>query len=146
MNNIRKIIEERLDNASLDYRYWLSGVGFDGIIDPDFYKIEGQIEAYQYCLTLLPAPRTEADILMDFEKLGYKVERDVFDYYKYNALVLSITIPNYFPNGEGLDKEIVINLDKHTYECYDIFYSCPTPITMQELKLLSELFEVWQWI
>ena len=39
MNNIRKIITERLDNARLDYRYWLSGIGFDGVIEPDFYKI-----------------------------------------------------------------------------------------------------------
>ena len=142
MNNIRKIITERLENAINDYHtYWDD---LDMALSLT-YKLEGQIEAYQDCLNLMQ-PRTKADILIDFEKLGYKVERDVFDYYKYNALVLSITIPNYFPNGEGLDKEIIINLDKHTYECYDSFYSCPTPITMQEHKLLNELLEVWQWI
>ena len=90
--------------------------------------------------------RTEQEILKDFEKLGYKVERGFQDYYKYNALVLSITIPNYFSDGEELDKEIVINLDKHTYECYDSFFSSPTPITMQEYKLLNELFTIYGWL
>jgi hypothetical protein len=136
MNNIRKIIEERLENAMNDY-----------LLANNTTKIylRGQIEAYQDCLNLFPAPRTEQEILNDFEKLGYKVERGFQDYYKYNALVLSITIPNYFSDGGELDKEIVINLDKHTYECYDSFFSSPTPITIQEHKLLNELFEVWKW-
>lgn len=89
--------------------------------------------------------RTEQEILNEFEKLGWKVVRGFEGYYKYNALVLSITIPNYFPDGEQLDKEIVINLDKHCYECGNYFYGVPEHITMQEHKLLSELFEVWGW-
>lgn len=34
MNNIRKIITERLENASLDYRYWLSGVSISNFHYP----------------------------------------------------------------------------------------------------------------
>ena len=89
--------------------------------------------------------RTEQEILNDFEKLGYKIKRGFEGYYKYNALVLYLIIPNYYPDGEGFDKEIVINLDKHTYECCNILYETPEPITIQEHKLLNELFEVWGW-
>lgn len=135
MNNIRKIITERLENASLDYRYWLSGVGFDGIIEPDFYKIEGQIEAYQDCLNLIPAPRTEQEILKDLENYYAIVKNDE------HQLVLI----NEFDQ--------IIDIDKvcKRYECY--YYSegvkplqLATFIDFQEHKLLNELFEVWQCI
>ena len=137
MNNIRKIITERLENASLDYRYWLSGVGFDGIIESYFYKLEGQIQAYQDCLNLIPAPRTEADILNDFEKLGYKIKQN-------NSFCLIMI-------NDKTD-EVISILKKDTftismgYRKYikDEDYLA-TFITMQEHKLLNELFEVWQW-
>jgi hypothetical protein len=133
MNNIKKIITERLENARNDYG--------NTTREPQL-ELKGQIEAYQDCLNLMQ-PRTEADILKDFEKLGYKIKRGFEGYYKYNALVLSITIPNYYPDGEELDKEIIINLDKHTYECGNYFYGVPEHITMQEHKLLNELFICW---
>lgn len=126
MNNIRQIIEERLDNASLDYRYWLSGVGFDGIIEPDFYKLEGQIEAYQDCLNLIPTPRTEQKILKDFEKLGWKVTQNDEDDFTLRL--------------KG-NPTCAIHIDKLAKE-----YSMTCCLDIQELKLLSELFEVWGWI
>ena len=89
--------------------------------------------------------RTEQDILKDFEELGWKVERGFEDYYKYNALTLSITYEDYYAKGDDLDKEIIINLDKHTYECGDMFYGVPEHLTMQEHKLLNELFTIWGW-
>ena len=119
MSNIRKIITERLENASLDYRYWLSGVGFDGIIEPDFYKIEGQIEAYQDCLNLMQ-PRTEQDILNDFEKFGWEITTN--DYYGF-----------IFKNKRNEFLKIY-NLSKT--------YRCECNLSIQEHKLLNELFEV----
>ena len=135
MNNIRQIITERLENASLDYRYWLSGVGFDGIIEPDFYKIEGQIEAYQDCLNLMQ-PRTEADILKDFELLGLVIAKnDDFE------LILI----------DDCDRMIAIYKTLKRYDCY--YFSegykplqLSTDITMQEHKLLNELFNLWGWL
>lgn len=135
MNNIRQIITERLENASLDYRYWLSGVGFDGIIEPDFYKIEGQIEAYQDCLILMQ-PRTEADILKDFELLGLVIAKnDDFE------LILI----------DDCDRMIAIYKTLKRYDCY--YFSegykplqLSTDITMQEHKLLNELFNLWGWL
>lgn len=129
MNNIRQIINERLENASLYYRYWLSGVGFDGIIESYFYKLEGQIEAYQDCLNLFPAPRTEADILKDFEKLGYAVAFVS----KENRLLL------YKTNGDT----IFIYKNTKEYEKCDTIQSIN--FTIQEHKLLNELFEAWGW-
>lgn len=125
MNNIRQIIEERLENANLDFRYWLSSVGFDGIIEPDFYKIEGQIEAYQDCLNLIPAPRTEADILNDFEKLGWIVSRNDEDDFTLRL--------------KG-NPTCAIWIDKLTKE-----YSMSCCLDMQEHKLLNELFICWGW-
>lgn len=64
MNNIRKIIEERLDNARNDYG--------NTTREPQL-ELQGQIEAYQDCLNLM-RPRTEQDILKDFEKLEQENE------------------------------------------------------------------------
>ena len=82
MNNIRKIIEERLENARNDYYTYCDNSDMALSLT---YKLEGQIEAYQDCLNLLPAPRTKADILKDFEKLGWYV---VDGYSKEYKLVL----------------------------------------------------------
>lgn len=83
MNNIRKIITERLENARLDFGKTTK--------EPQL-ELKGQIEAYQDCLNLIeqnfnnsqlgimnsqeltfyankPTPKTEQDILNDFEKL-----------------------------------------------------------------------------
>ena len=90
--------------------------------------------------------RTEQDVLKDFEALGWKVERGFKDYYNYEALCLSIVIPNYFADGEQLDKEIVINLENRSYRCDNYFYGGAEFITMQEHKLLNELFHILGWI
>lgn len=143
MNNIRQIIEERLDNANLDYRYWLSSVGFDGIIEPDFYKIEGQIEAYQDCLNLIPAPRTEADILNDFEKFGWNIA---------DGYVNFTLKKNVLEKGEFFDYNwhCYISIDKgnKTYNAKKIcnFTTNGYDLTFQEHKLLNELFICWGWL
>ena len=67
-------------------------------------------------------------------------------YFNFNALSLSITYVDYYEKGDDLDKEIIINLDKHTYECGDMFYGVPEHLTIQEHKLLNELFTIWGWI
>jgi hypothetical protein len=121
MNNIRQIIEERLDNARND---WL--------LDKRDY-LRGQMVSYRDCLNLFPAPRTEADILKDFEKLGYEV--------LCNTNYIRFT--NY---DKGI--EIRIKFDTKTYCKFDRdLYELPyEDLTIQEHKLLNELFEVWQWI
>lgn len=67
MNNIRKILTERLENARLDYGKTTR--------EPQL-ELKGQIEAYQDCLNLIPTPKTEQDILNDFEKLGWIVSKN----------------------------------------------------------------------
>ena len=119
MNNIRKIITERLENAINDYHtYW---------DDSDMalsltYKLEGQIEAYQDCLNLIPAPRTKQDILNDFEKLGWNVSRNDEDDFTLRL--------------KG-NPTCAIRIDKLTRE-----YSMTCCLDMREHKLLNELFEV----
>ena len=68
MNNIRQIITERLENARNDYEQAWTGTTIYDIL-------QGQIEAYQDCLNLMH-PRTETDILKDFEALGWIVSRN----------------------------------------------------------------------
>ena len=124
MNNIRKIITERLDNARNDYKYYQGGSS--EFYEYSLFEISGQIEAYQDCLNLIPALRTEADILNDFEKLGWKVTQNDEDDFTLRL--------------KG-NPTCAIWIDKLTKE-----YSMTCCLDIQELKLLSELFEVWQWI
>jgi hypothetical protein len=120
MNNIRKIIEERLDNARNDYSDC-----FEKLDTPMFISdmLAGKIEAYQDCLNLMQ-PRTEQDILNDFEKLGYEVivEKDHIRMSGYEDVCIYV---------DFIDK----TYSKNKYLQAEDF-------TMQEHKLLNELFEV----
>jgi hypothetical protein len=126
MNKIKKIIEEHLKNARNDYEQAWAGTTIYDIL-------QGQIEAYQDCLNLIPTPRTEQEILKDFELLGYEVVCNT-NYIRFT---------NY---DKGI--EIRIKFDTKTYCKFDRDL-CGFPyedITMQEHKLLNELFEVWGWL
>lgn len=127
MNNIRKIIEERLENARNDYKYYQEGS--NEFYEYGLFEISGQIEAYQDCLNLMQ-PRTEADILNEFEKLGYKIKVN-------NASMLYLTN----------DYDITIHINK-LIKGYRRFYDneISNYITIQEHKLLNELFICWGWI
>lgn len=116
MNNIRQIITERLENAKLDFSKTTR--------EPQL-ELKGQIEAYQDCLNLMQ-PRTEADILKDFEKLGWIVSRNDEDDFTLRL--------------KG-NPTCAIRIDKLTKE-----YSISCCLDMQEHKLLNELFEVWGWL
>lgn len=70
--------------------------------------------------------RTEQDVLKDFEKLGYKI---------YNKTNYCILVYTYEENCE-----IRIWKDEKTYSTIYRKY-----ITMQEHKLLNELFQIWGW-
>ena len=123
MNNIRQIITERLENARNDYYYLQKNS--DGSDDYKLSEIIGQMEAYHDCLILMQ-PRTEADILNDFEKLGWIVSRNDEDDFTLRL--------------KG-NPTCAIYIDKLSKE-----YSMSCCLDMQEHKLLNELFEVWQWI
>ena len=122
MNNIRKIIEERLENARNDYKYYQGGSS--EFYEYSLFEISGQIEAYQDCLNLMQ-PRTEADILKDFEKLGWIVSRNDEDDFTLRL--------------KG-NPTCAIRIDKLTKE-----YSMNCCLDMQEHKLLNELFICWGW-
>jgi hypothetical protein len=121
MNNIRQIIADKIaklkDKRVNDYA--------DGFND-------GLFEAFKIFLEEIPAPRTEADILKDFEKLGYRV--------------IKLSTMYLFETDEE-ERRIWIHTDLKEY-CISI-ENMPLAyrtFTMQEHKLLNELFEVWQWI
>jgi hypothetical protein len=125
MNNIRKIIEERLESARNDYLYANNTANI---------YLRGQIETYQDCLNLFPTPRTEAELLKEFEKLGYEVKQN-------NGFCLIMI-------NDKTDEVIsILKRDTFTismgYRKYikDEDYLA-TFITIQEHKLLNELFEV----
>lgn len=114
MNNIRKIIADKIaelkDKRVTDYA--------DGFND-------GLFEAFKIFLEEIPAPRTEADILKDFEKLGWIVSRNDEDDFTLRL--------------KG-NPTCAIYIDKLSKE-----YSMSCCLDMQEHKLLSELFEVLGW-
>lgn len=119
MNNIRKIIEERLENARLDYNR------HSEIKEPVVKNyLKGQCHAYQDCLNLIPAPRTEADILNDFEKLGWEITQN-----DDSCMIICFN---------GFARIVILKCAKR--------YSINNLCNMQEHKLLNELFEVWQWV
>ena len=70
--------------------------------------------------------RTEQDVLKDFEKLGWECTRNDED-----KLTLRFS--------DCPSCSIWINKNENGY-------SCNTIITMQEHKLLNELFQIWGWI
>lgn len=80
-------------------------------------------------------PRTEQEVLKDFEKLGYKVNRNTN---------FTIVLEN---NNEI---ELVISKVNHWYTC-KITNSISSRkealyIDMEEHKLLTELFTIWGWL
>lgn len=125
MKKIRELIETKLANAKLDLanRHYSNK---DGLI--------GNIEAYQDLLALIPKHRTEEEILKDFEKMGYEVRKT------------DKTLT--FRKHE--DEEIFIRIEYEfkRYSKYDAgLYEMPyEDISIQEHKLLNELFSLWGWI
>lgn len=79
-----------------------------------------------YDITVL-IDRTEADILKDFEKLGYVIVDN-----NTHELILVKNMRFHLMINKELEHYMVVALN-------------PT-LSMQEHKLLNELFEVWQWI
>ena len=116
---MRKILEERLENAKLDYQYH------------KYHNLEGsrilrdlecEINIYQDCLNLLPPARTEQEILDDFEELGWFIS------IKTNREIILRRNP---------EKYTAIWIDKLVKEYLSNAY-----LSIQEHKLLNELFEV----
>lgn len=125
---MRKILEERLENARNDY-YCCS---FESTLRP---ILKGQIEAYQDCLNLLPTPRTKQEILKDFEKDYAIIKND-----EYRLILVN-------------EWNHIIEIDKacKRYQCYYYTeytnqFELSTYIGMQEHKLLNELFTLWEWL
>jgi hypothetical protein len=68
MNNIRKIIEERLENAIEERDKCEKNRDLFASI-----RVTGNIQICQELLNLIQ-PRTEDELIKEFEKLGYKIE------------------------------------------------------------------------
>lgn len=129
MNNIRQIITERLENEKYGNTIEYCNGYNDGIDD-----------ALTTILTLLPAPRTEADILKDLEKLGWKV----VDGY------VNFTLRKQYVGENALFEcvwhcFITINKENKTYsaEQRSNWNTKGYNLSMQVHKLLNELFICW---
>ena len=136
MNNIRKIIEERLENAKLDYNR------HNEIKEPIIkHYFKGQRHAYEDCLNLIPAPRTEQEIIKDFEKLGWKVATDYSKEYKL-VLKREETKQLYGDLGTTWCHYIFIKENSYNAHTNGSWTTKGYDMSIQEHKLLSELFEV----
>lgn len=82
--------------------------------------------------------RTEQEVLKDFEKLGYKIKHN-YDY------ELMLEKENKVQGGTyniTIDKEFKVYTKSTCFDYKNHFMH----ITMQEHKLLNELFKIWWWI
>lgn len=86
--------------------------------------------------------RNEQEVLNDFEELGYRIENRTKFNRNENAFSLLKDF-KYPEDDEPLIKEIEINKSIKSYKCFETFYYTPLEITMQEHKLLTELFTIW---
>lgn len=83
--------------------------------------------------------RTEEEVLKDFEKLGYKINKNY---------------SNYFIWLDIEDEKDILRIDiekiPFSYCKFDIrkkdCHERPIIINMHEHKLLHELFEIWGWL
>lgn len=116
MNNIKKIITERLENARNDWE----------TCEDDHLRriLLQQVFTYQDCLNLMQ-PRTEQEILNDFELLGYEVKCSEF-----------------FIHICYLGKSMIIISKAHKLYQTALDFD----ITMKIHKLLNELFTIWGWL
>ena len=85
--------------------------------------------------------RTEKKVLKDFEELGYEV---IYDGEK---IILQHKTNNFYE-----DEYATICIEKNV-RFYKAYWVIPSqqkrlvmPITMQEHKLLTDLFKIWRWL
>ena len=127
--NIRKIIEERLENARNDIKECLS--------ENKVRELVGTAQAYQDCLNLIPAPRTEADIINDLKALGwrYQPQRLSYEYhfYKYGGYHIEI---------RGGDKVIAYEEGHEDWSCDEYEMHKPILIPYDVYKLIYELLNL----
>lgn len=90
--------------------------------------------------------RTENEVIKDFEKLGYCIEKNRKKFTDSENSIVLMKDFKYLEDDEKLTKEIWICLKSKTYQCCETFYYTPLEITMQEHRLLTELFTIWGWL
>ena len=82
--------------------------------------------------------RTEADIVKDFENLGYKYKQ---------TIGFMLNCISFTKNTKASFEVIEINTIEKKYRKHTgDFEMASLSITMQEHKLLNELFSCWRWI
>lgn len=115
-------------------------------------QIQAGIAELDKALSYFPSPRTEQDVLKDFEALGYEVVTNneigiILDFK--TALIENGFVKNHYMELER------ININKRTksYKKDHIektnghqVISDKTWFSIQEHKLLNELFTIWGWI
>ena len=87
--------------------------------------------------------RTEKEILKDFEKLGWKLADNYTNFTLYKREI------NQCEFGERTHHcYISIDKEKQTYSAKNIHSFCTHEykLTMQEHKLLTDLFKIWRWL
>ena len=135
MNNIRKIIEERLENARNDF---LNAINNGKATDREIGELQYAVLTYQDCLNLMQ-PRTEQEILKDFEALGWQVANG---YVNFTLKKIETKVDTF--GVYHLHCYIVINKENQTYhaEQRSNWSTEGYYLSMKEHKLLNELFEV----
>jgi ribosomal protein L9 len=129
MNNIKQIIEERLENEkfqNLNEYSSLHTYGFN----------EGIDKALEI-LNLIPAPRTETDIINELKALGWNLQKQRLSYeyhfYKYGGYHIEI---------KGGDKVITYEEGHEDWSCGEYEMHKPIFIPYDVYKLIFELLNL----
>lgn len=87
--------------------------------------------------------RTEEEILKNFEDLGWKLRDNYINFTLYKGEIKQHKFGNRIHHCY-----ISIDKEKQTYYTIEIYSFCTHEykLTMQEHKLLTELFEIWEWL
>jgi ribosomal protein L9 len=128
MNNIKQIIEERLENARNDIKECLS--------ENKVRELVGTAQAYQDCLNLMQ-PRTEVDIINELKALGWNLQKQRLSYeyhfYKYGGYHIEI---------RGGDKVIAYEEGHEDWSCGEYEMHKPIFIPYDVYKLIFELLNL----
>lgn len=134
MNNIRKTITERLENARVKYNTYEDDLDLPSSIT---YILLGKINTYQDCLNLFPTPRTETDIINDLKALGWNLQKQRLSYeyhfYKYGGYHIEI---------RGGDKVIAYEEGHEDWSCGEYEMHKPIFIPYDVYKLIFELLNL----
>ena len=123
---------------------WYQYLATNEVNHEEKIQIQAGIAELDKALSYFPSPRTEQDVLNDFEALGWKVADGYVDFTlkkiekKESVFLGEYCVCSFITIFKEKQTYRTITNSKFNTNCYEL--------SMQEHKLLNELFTIWGWI